>query len=329
LPAGDSGDAGFQHILLVTPRRQNMSGNYELIIVGGGPAGLTAGIYAARARLRTLLIDRGIPGGQIVNAELVENYPGFPEGISGAELGQLMERQAVNHGLETVLADVDAIVIEDGVKVVKASEAHYTARAVIIASGSEYSKLGVPGEEELRGRGVSYCATCDGAFFRDQVIAVVGGGNVALNDAIFLTRFASKVIVIHRRDELRATRILQERAFAEPRIDFRWNAIVTSIEGDGQVHEVRLRNVKTGEESKLEVSGVFIAVGFSPNTGYLEQLLSLAPGGFVKVNDQMETEVPGVFAAGDIRAGSPRQVSSAVGDGAIAAIAAERYLSST
>jgi thioredoxin reductase (NADPH) len=306
-----------------------MSGNYELIIVGGGPAGLTAGIYAARARLRTLLVDRGIPGGQIVNAELVENYPGFPEGISGAELGQLMERQAVKFGLETAMADVGAIVIEDGVKVVKASEARYTARAVVIASGSEYSKLGVPGEEELRGRGVSYCATCDAAFFREQVVAVVGGGNVALNDAVFLTRFASKVIVIHRRDELRATKILQERAFAEPKIDFRWNSIVTSIEGDGQVHEVRLRNVKTGEESKLEVSGVFIAVGFSPSTGYLEQLLSLAPGGFVKVNDQMETEVPGVFAAGDIRAGSPRQVSSAVGDGAIAAIAAERYLSST
>jgi len=306
-----------------------MSADYELIIVGGGPAGLTAGIYAARARLSTLLIDRGIPGGQIVNAELVENYPGFPEGISGAELGQLMEKQAAKYGLETAMADVGAIVIEDGVKVVETSEARYTARAVVIAGGSEYSKLGVPGEEELRGRGVSYCATCDGAFFRDQVIAVVGGGNVALNDAVFLTRFASRVFVIHRRDELRATKILQERAFAEPRIDFRWNSIVTSIEGDGQVQEAKLRNVKTGEESKLEVSGVFIAVGFSPNSGYLEQLLSLAPGGFVKVNDQMETEVPGVYAAGDIRAGSPRQVSSAVGDGATAAIAAERYLSST
>ena len=306
-----------------------MSADYELIIVGGGPAGLTAGIYAARARLRTLLIDRGVPGGQIVNAELVENYPGFPEGISGAELGQLMERQAVKYGLETAMADVDGVVIEDGMKVVETGKAHHAARAVILAGGSEYSKLGVPGEEELRGRGVSYCATCDGAFFRDQVVAVVGGGNVALNDAIFLTRFASKVIVVHRRDELRATKIVQERAFAEPRIDFRWNAIVTSIEGDSQVQEVRLRNVKTGEESMLEVSGVFIAVGFSPNTGYLEQLLSLAPGGFVKVNDQMETEVPGVYAAGDIRAGSPRQVSSAVGDGATAAISAERYLSST
>ena len=306
-----------------------MSVEYELIIVGGGPAGLTAGIYAARARLRTLLVDRGIPGGQIVNAELVENYPGFPEGIPGAELGQLMEKQAAKYGLETAMAEVGAIVIEDGVKVVETSEARYSARAVIIAGGSEYSKLGVPGEEELRGRGVSYCATCDGAFFRDQVVAVVGGGNVAINDAIFLTRFASKVIVIHRRDELRATKILQERAFAEPAIEFRWSSVATSIVGNGQVQAVKLRNVKTGEESTLEVSGVFIAVGFSPNSGYLEQLLSLAPGGFVKVNDQMETEVPGLYAAGDIRAGSPRQVSSAVGDGATAAIAAERYLSST
>ena len=306
-----------------------MDNSYQLIIVGGGPAGLSAGLYAARSRLHTLLIERVIPGGQIMNAELVENYPGFPQGISGAELGSLMEQQARKYGLETTMADVEGVEFGGEEKIVNTSEGRYRAKALIIAGGSEYSKLGVPGEEDLRGRGVSYCATCDGAFFNDQVISVVGGGNVALNDALFLTRFASKVIVIHRRDQFRATKILQERAFAKPKLEFLWDTVVESIKGDSQVRELRLRNVKTKEESRLEVSGVFIAVGLRPNTGYLEGLLALSPEGFILVNDQMETGVPGVFAAGDIRAGSARQVSSAVGDGATAAISAERYLSST
>ena len=213
-------------------------------------------------------------------------------------------------------------------KIVHTSEGQYRAKALIIAGGSEHGKLGVPGEEELRGRGVSYCATCDGAFFKDQVIAVVGGGNVAINDALFLTRFASKVIVIHRRDQLRATKILGEGALARPEIEFLWDTVVESIGGDGQVRELGLRNVKTGTESKLEVSGIFVAVGLRPNTGYLEGVVALSQEGFILVNDQMETGVPGIFAAGDIRAGSARQVSSAVGDGATAAISAERYLSS-
>jgi thioredoxin reductase (NADPH) len=305
-----------------------MDNSYQLIIIGGGPAGLTAGLYAARSRLSTLLVERGLPGGQIVNAELVENYPGFPEGISGAELGALMEQQARRYGLEIAVAEVEGVDVIGEQKTVRTSEGNYGATALIIASGSEYSKLGVPGEDELRGRGVSYCATCDGAFFRDQTIAVVGGGNVALNDAIFLTRFASKVIVIHRRNELRATRILQERAFAQPKIDFLWDTVLKSIEGDSQVKLLRLQNVKTGAESDLEVSGAFIAVGLKPNIGYLSGVLALSPEGFIVVNDQMETEVPGVFAAGDIRSGSPRQVSSAVGDGAVAAINAEKYISS-
>jgi len=301
---------------------------YELIIIGGGPAGLSAGMYAARSRLPTLLIERAMPGGQIVNAELVENYPGFPEGISGAELASLMERQATKYGLEISVAEVDGIEVAGEQKTVRTSEGQYHAKALIIAGGSEHSKLGVPGEEELRGRGVSYCATCDGAFFRDQVIAVVGGGNIALSDALFLTRFASKVVVIHRRDQLRATRILQERAFAQPKIEFLWDTVVKSIEGNSEVRQLRLMNVKTEAEALLEVSGVFIAVGLRPNTGYLEGVLALSPEGFILVNEQMETGVPGVYAAGDIRAGSPRQVSSAVGDGATAAISAERYLSS-
>lgn len=305
-----------------------MGDPYQLIIIGGGPAGLSAGLYATRSRLSTLLIERAIPGGQIINAELVENYPGFPQGISGAELGSLMEQQATKYGLEIIMAEVEGVEVGEGEKIVHTSEGQYRAKALIIAGGSEHGKLGVPGEEELRGRGVSYCATCDGAFFKDQVIAVVGGGNVAINDALFLTRFASKVIVIHRRDQLRATKILSEGALARPKIEFLWDTVVESIGGDGQVRELGLRNVKTGTESKLEVSGIFVAVGLRPNTGYLEGVVALSQEGFILVNDQMETGVPGVFAAGDIRAGSARQVSSAVGDGATAAISAERYLSS-
>ncbi len=305
-----------------------MDDSFQLIIIGGGPAGLTAGMYAARSRLSTLLVERGLPGGQIVNAELVENYPGFPEGISGAELGSLMEQQARRYGLEIAMAEVEGVDVTGEQKTVRTGEGHYGATALIIAGGSEYSKLGVPGEDELRGRGVSYCATCDGAFFRDQTIAVIGGGNVALNDAIFLTRFASKVIVVHRRNELRATKILQERAFNQPKIEFLWDTVLMSIEGDNQVKLLRLQNVKNGVKSNLEVSGVFIAVGLKPNTGYLGGVLALSPEGFIVVNEQMETGVPGVFAAGDIRSGSPQQISSAVGDGAVAAINAEKYISS-
>ncbi len=305
-----------------------MSDSYQLIIIGGGPAGLTAGLYASRARLATLLIEKGMPGGQIVNAELVENYPGFPEGISGMELASLMERQATKYGLEVSMAEVTGVDLAGGDRVVHTSEGSYRTGALVLAGGSEHSKLGVSGEEELRGRGVSYCATCDGAFFRDKTVAVVGGGNVALNDALFLTRFASKVTVIHRRDQLRATTLLQERAFGQPKIEFLWATVVRSIEGDGQVDVLRTANVKTGQESTLEVSGVFIAVGLRPNTSYLEGALALTPEGFILVDGRMETDVPGVYAAGDIRAGSARQVSSAVGDGATAAISAEGYLSS-
>ncbi|MCX5995523.1 MAG: thioredoxin-disulfide reductase [Chloroflexi bacterium] len=305
-----------------------MEQSYQLIIIGGGPAGLSAGLYASRSKLDTLLIEKAGLGGQILNAEMVENYPGFPQGISGSELGALIAQQATKYGLPTAFAEVQGIEIRGEEKIVSTSEGKYRAKAVIIAGGSEHSKLGVPGEEEFLGRGISYCAMCDGAFFRDQVVVVVGGGNVALNDALFLTRFATKVIVIHRRDQLRATKILQDRAFSNSRIEFLWNTVVESITGDNLVREIRLRNVKTGKGSSLVVSGIFVAVGLRPNTGYLKGLLKLADGGFIPVNNQMETEVPGVFAAGDIRAGSIRQVVSAAGDGATAAIAAERFLSS-
>jgi len=303
--------------------------SYQLVIIGGGPAGLSAGIYAARSKLHTLLIEKAGLGGQILNAEMVENYPGFPQGVSGAELGTLMAQQAEKYSLPVAIDEVQGITIQGKDKIVSTTEGKYRAKAVIVAGGSEHSKLGVPGEEELRGRGVSYCAMCDGAFFRDEVVAVVGGGNVALNDALFLTRFASRVIVIHRRDQLRATKILQDRALAQPKIEFCWDTVVDSIRGDNQVRELGLRNVKTGVESRLGVSGVFVAVGLRPNTGYLKEMLKLDEGGFVQVNSQMETELAGIFAAGDIRAGSIQQVVSAAGDGATAAIVAERFISST
>lgn len=305
-----------------------MERSYQLIIVGGGPAGLSAGIYAARSKLNTVLIEKAGLGGRILNAEKVENYPGFPQGIAGAELGSLMAQQAEKYSLPVVMAEVQGIEIRDKERIVNTSEGQYRAKAVILGGGTEHSKLGVPGEVEFLGRGVSYCAMCDGAFFRDEVVAVVGGGNVALNDALFLPRFASRVIVIHRRDQLRATKVLQDRAFAQPKIEFIWDTVVDSIKGDSQVRELRIRNVKTGKESSLKVSGVFVAVGLRPNTDYLKGLLALDDGGFIPVSGRMETEVPGIFAAGDIRAGSIRQVVAAAGDGATAAIAAERYLSS-
>ncbi len=305
-----------------------MGNTYELVIVGGGPAGLAAGIYASRARLNTLLIEKGLPGGQIVNAEIVENYPGFPDGISGAELGSFMEQQAVKHGLEITMAEVTGIEVQGEEKILKTTEGQYNTKAVIIAGGCEHAHLGVPGEEELRGKGISYCATCDGAFFREKVVSVIGGGDVALNDALFLTRFASKVMVIHRRDQLRATKILQERAFAQSGIEFIWDSVVESIVGNGHVEELMLRNVKTGEKSSMQTHGVFIAVGLRPNTEYLKGQVDLSSEGFIITNEHMETSVSGIFAVGDIRAGSPRQVVSAAGDGATAAISAEKYLAS-
>ena len=302
------------------------SRHYPLIIVGGGPAGLTAGIYATRARLKTLLLERASPGGQIVNAELVENYPGFPQGISGFELGQLMEEQAIKHGLKIERAEVSGIELAEGKKIVKTSEGNYIADAIIIAVGSEHAKLGIPGEGGLVGRGLSYCATCDGPLFRDRVVAVVGGGNVAITDALFLSRFTARVFVIHRRDQLRAAKILQERAFADPKIELIWDTVVEAIEGNGSVTGLQLRNIKTGERSPLRVDGVFMAAGSKPNTEYLAGILKLAPGGFIPVNVQMETEIAGILGAGDIRQDSIRQVVAAAGDGAIAAISAKRFL---
>lgn len=298
---------------------------YEVVIIGGGPAGLTAGLYTARAGLKSLLIERGAFGGQILDAPLVENYPGFPEGISGAELGALMHQQAIKYGLKTVTAEVTGVKAGRTHKIA-ADGRSFEAKAVIIAAGSEYSKLGVPGEETLVGHGVSYCATCDGFFFRKREVAVVGGGDAAITDALELVQHASKVYVIHRRDELRAGEVLQKRAKAQPKIKFIWDSVVEEIVGGEVVKALKLRNVKTKKSSTLEVAGVFVAVGLKPNSQHFANILKLSKTGHISTDGTMATPVPGLFAAGDVRQSSARQVATAVGDGATAALAAFNYI---
>ena len=303
-----------------------MSNTYDVIIIGGGPAGLSAGLYTSRARLKTLLIEKAIVGGQITNAERVENYPGFPDGISGFDLGELMRRQAESFGLEINYAEALGIELRDSEKVVKTSDGDYIGRAVIVAGGATLQRLGVPGEEKLTGRGVSYCATCDGPFFKDRVVAAVGGGDSAVEEGLLLTRFASRVIVIHRRDQLRASKILQERAFANKKMEFLWDSLVEDIQGENKVTMIKIRNVKTGQTTALEVSAVFIYVGQRPNTDYLKGLVPLDEKGCIIINERMETQIKGIFAAGDIRQNSPRQVITAAGDGVTAALSSEKFL---
>jgi thioredoxin reductase (NADPH) len=298
---------------------------YEVVIIGGGPAGLTAGLYTSRAGLKSLLIERGIFGGQIVNARQVDNYPGFPEGISGFELASLMHEQATKYGLETINASVTAIKRGGNYSVITA-EGNFEAEAVIIAAGSEYRKLGVPGEEELIGRGVSYCATCDGFLFRDLDVAVVGGGDTAITDALELSEHASKVYIIHRRDQLRAGQVLKQKALARPKLEPVWNTVVEEIIGDNKVSGLSLRNVKTGEITKLEVAGVFVAIGLEPNSQCFADIVELDETGLIKTDELMATSAPGIFAVGDVRKNSPRQVAGAVGDGAAAALSAFKYL---
>ena len=303
-----------------------MNEEYEVVIIGGGPSGLTAGLYTARAKLNGLLIEKGLVGGQIVNAERVDNYPGFPEGISGSELGELMYQQAAKYGLKTIIAEATGLKLHEKQKVVKTTEGNFIAKAVIIAGGCSRQKLGIPGEEKFTGKGVSYCATCDAYFFQDKPVAVAGGGNAAITEALHLARFASKVTVIHRRDRLRATPVVQEKAFSEPRIEFRWNTVVEEIEGGDSVNRIRLRQVQTGEKFALEVAGIFVSIGLKPDTDYLKGVLPLDEAGYIITTDKMETEIPGVFAAGDIRHDSPRQIIAAAGDGATAAIYAEKFI---
>ncbi len=300
---------------------------YDIAIIGGGPAGLAAGLYAARATRRTLLLERKVTGGQIALTSLVENYPGFPDGVNGFDLGQAMLRQAEKYGLETSYADVTALEQVAGGFRLRTAAGDAPARAVIITAGADYNRLGVPGEDRLTGRGVSYCATCDAAFFRGQDVIVVGGGDAALDEGLFITRYARAVYIVHRRDTLRASRVLQERAFAEPKISFIWDTVVEAIEGEDSVTGAQLRNVKTGARRALSAGAVFIFIGQHPNTGFLGGMLKLDTGGHIPVSRWMETAVPGLFAAGDVRVDSARQVATSTGDGVTAAIRADHYLS--
>ena len=299
--------------------------SYEVIIIGGGPAGLTAGLYTSRAGLKSLLIERGVFGGQMVNARLVENYPGFPQGISGFDLGSLMHEQAAKYGLETSTADVTGISPGKPHRVIT-TEDSLEAKAIIIAAGSQYRRLDVPGEGQFLGRGVSYCATCDGPLFRSEQVAVIGGGDTAVSDALELSQYAQKVYLVHRRDQLRASKVLQQRAFTEPKMEFVWDTVVEQVTGEQMVKALKLRNVKTGQLFTLEVAGVFVAVGLTPNSQPFAGILQLSETGHVVADEVLATSIPGIFVAGDIRRNSPRQIAGAVGDGATAAMAAFRYL---
>ena len=299
---------------------------YEVIIIGGGPAGLTAGLYTSRAGLSTLLIESALLGGTMTTTEMIENYPGFPKGITGAELSQLMEEQAKRFGLDVINQEVLEVRLEGDQKVVQTYETIYHSETLIIATGTEYLKLGIPGEETFIGKGVSFCATCDGAFFKDSRIMVVGGGDSALTEALFLTKFAKEVTIVHRRNALRATKIYQERAFANPKIKFLWDSAVQEIKGDKMVHSLLVKNVKTNEVKEFETEGVFLFVGISPKTQFLKGLVDMDEGGYILTNENCETSQKGILAAGDCRKKLLRQIATAVGDGATAAFAAEKYL---
>ncbi|MEW6096499.1 MAG: thioredoxin-disulfide reductase [bacterium] len=299
---------------------------YDIIIIGGGPAGLTAGLYATRARLKTLLIESYTVPSQAVVTASIENYPGFPEGIDGFGLIDKFKKQAEKFGLEFSVGNVKGIQeTKDGWQVVVDDTTH-NCLSLIIASGSRPKELVVPGEAKFRGRGVSYCATCDGALFKDKHIVVVGGGNTAVEEALFLTRFGKKVTLIHRRDRLRATQILQERVLAHEKIDFVWSSQVVEILGNESVEALKVKNINTQQESKIQCNGVFIFVGLIPNTDFLKGIIKLDETGYIVTDDNMKTSTTGVFACGDCRKKLLRQVVTACADGAIAAFSAQQYV---
>ncbi|WP_031513906.1 thioredoxin-disulfide reductase [Desulfofalx alkaliphila] len=300
----------------------------DLVIIGGGPAGLTAGLYAARGALNTLIIERGMPGGQAAATERVENYPGFPDGIDGPDLSMKMAEQAQRFGCEIIYSDVDKLELhEKGFKITYSDE-EVIAKAVIVATGAKPKFIGVKGEQEFHGKGVSYCATCDGAFFRDGTLAVIGGGDAAVEEAMFLTKFAAKVYIVHRRGQLRATKILQQRAFDNPKIEFVWHSVLTEIKGQEKVTGIEVKDVRTNELSEIKVDGVFIYVGTEANSDLIKDLVQLDERGYVITQEDTGTGVPGLYVVGDLRQKPLRQVITAAADGAIAAAQVEKYLAS-
>lgn len=300
--------------------------NYDLIIIGGGPAGMTAGIYGARSSLITLIIERGMPGGQAATTYEIANYPGFPGGISGPDLAMKMFEQATGHGAEFISGEITALDLEGFPKRVAVDSKEYYSKTVILATGAEPRKLGVPGEAKFRGRGVSYCATCDGAFYRDKHVVVVGGGDAAVEEALYLTRFASKVTIIHRRVELRAHAKAQAKAFANPKIEFIFNSVVKEVLGNDIVTGVRILYRETNLERVVNCEGVFVYVGQNPMTELFPAALNHTPDGYIITDENLKTNIPGVFAAGDVRKTVLRQLVTAVADGAIAATSALKYL---
>jgi len=301
---------------------------YDLVIIGGGPAGLTAGIYASRSRLDTLLLEKITPGGQALVTDWIENYPGFPGGISGPDLVMNMVDQAKKFDLKIESAEVQSMDFSGPLKkIVLDNGKVLETKAVIIASGASPRKLGVPGEDRFYGKGISFCGTCDGPFFRNKDVIAIGGGDTAIQESIFLTKFVNKVYLVHRRDKLRAAKILQERAFSNDKISFVWDSVVTSFNGGlMSLESASVKNIKTGESSEIKIDGAFIWIGILPNTSFIGNTVALDEYGFIKVNDKMETSVPGVFAAGDVRDTPLRQIATAVGDSAIAAMSAEHYI---
>jgi len=300
---------------------------YDVAILGGGPAGLSAAIYASRARLSTILIEKNYPGGQVAMCEKIENYPGYASSSSGYDLSVAMKEQAERFGAEIKIAEVVKLDLEADEKVLHAADGEQIrARTVILSLGASPRRLGVPGESEFVGRGVSYCAVCDAAFFKDKKIVVVGGGDTAVEDSNFLARYASSVVIVHRRDKFRAQRIIQERTLENPIVTVRWNSVVKSIGGKDAVDHVVLENVLSKEQTRLPTDGVFVLIGLDPNTKFLEGRIALDEFGYIITDENMRTSVPGVFAAGDVRQKLLRQIVTACADGAIAATAAEKYI---
>lgn len=299
---------------------------YDVIIAGAGPAGMTAAVYASRANLDTLMIERGVPGGQMADTEAIENYPGF-ESILGPDLSTKMFDHAKKFGAAYAYGDIKEVIDHGDYKEVLAGDKSYKTKAVIITTGAQYKKLGIEGENDLTGRGVSYCAVCDGAFFKDRHLAVIGGGDSAVEEGMYLTRFASKVTVIHRRDELRAQKIIQDRAFANDKMEFIWDTVVEKInEKDGKVGSLTMKNVKNDEVSDFEIDGVFVYIGMDPLSEPFKSLGIVDEEGYIDTNENMETSIPGIYAAGDIRVKDLRQVVTATGDGSIAAESAIKYI---